>query len=399
MRGGRDVLKVGSLFDGLGGFPLSAYHVGMLPVWASEIEPFPINVTAERFPAMEHLGDIVQINGAEIEPVDIITFGSPCQDMSVAGKREGLVGGRSALFYEATRIIAEMRAATDGAYPRYAIWENVPGAFSSQRGRDFRAVLEELTDTEIPIPQSGHWEKDKYTGKREWVIGWAPAGMVRGNGREVAWRQLDAQYFGVPQRRKRIFLVCDFRGERAAEILFEREGLPGHFEPGGETGQEAARDIGERVDTASYGFRWAAGTAETMRACEEIAPTVRANRNGEPAVLYDISDRRRVAGESKGVCPTLTRKMGTGGNTVPVYCYPEPASPVLAKGNLPHRDDTDNLAVSGYTVRRLTPLEVNRLFGFPDYWAHIKGASDTAIYKAFGNSVAVGCVEWIMGRI
>ena len=173
---------------------------------------------------MKHLGNVMDINGAEIEPVDIITFGSPCQDLSVAGKREGLEGERSNLFYEAVKIIREMREATNGQQPTFAVWENVPGAFSSNGGFDFRAVIESLIEAEVPMPQSGKW---------------ANAGMVRGSGRSVAWRVLDAQYWGVPQRRKRILLVADFAGQRAGEILFEQPRLPRNFETCGEEGQEA----------------------------------------------------------------------------------------------------------------------------------------------------------------
>lgn len=137
------MIKLGSLFDGSGGFPLAGTLCGMQPVWASEIEPFAIRVTQQRFPDMKHLGSVTGINGAEIEPVDVITFGSPCQDLSVAGKQAGIRDGkRSNLFFEAIRIIREMRDATTDKYPRFAVWENVPGAFSSNKGEDFKAVLE-----------------------------------------------------------------------------------------------------------------------------------------------------------------------------------------------------------------------------------------------------------------
>ena len=165
---------------------------------------------------MKHLGDITKIHGDKIEPVDCITFGSPCQDLSIAGRRAGLAGERSGLFMEAVRIIKEMRSSTDGLYPTFAVWENVPGAFSSNGGEDFRAVLEELSRVEQPDasiprpPKGGRWNK---------------AGAIAGNGWSLAWRQLDAQYWGVPQRRKRIALVADFGGQRAAEILFERTGV------------------------------------------------------------------------------------------------------------------------------------------------------------------------------
>lgn len=169
---------------------------------------------------MKHLGDITKIRGDKIEPVDCITFGSPCQDLSIAGCRAGLAGERSGLFMEAVRIIKEMRSSTNGLHPTFAVWENVPGAFSSNGGEDFRTVLEELAriaqpDVSIPRPsgRGGRWSK---------------AGAIAGNGWSLAWRQLDAQYWGVPQRRKRIALVVDFGGQRAGEILFERTSVPGN---------------------------------------------------------------------------------------------------------------------------------------------------------------------------
>ena len=184
-------LTLGSLFDGSGGFPLAGLLAGIQPVWASEIEPFPIRVTTKRLPFVKHLGDINSIHGDEIEPVDIITFGSPCTDMSVAGKRAGLGGKQSSLFYEAVRIIKEMRCATDGKYPRFIVWENVPGAFSSNKGEDFRCVLEEICSVRdegvsVPGPPKGKWPN---------------AGEIVGDGYSVAFRVFDAQLWGVPQRR------------------------------------------------------------------------------------------------------------------------------------------------------------------------------------------------------
>ena len=202
-------LKLGSLFDGIGVFPLAASRNGIIPVWASEIEKSPIAITKRHFPDMEHLGDITKIHGGNIPPVHIITFGSPCQNLSKIGKREGLAGSKSGLFFQAIRIIEEMRCATNGLYPVIAVWENVMGAFSSNDRMDFRAVLQSFSDTEISMPPTG---------------GWANAGMVRGGKTDLCWRLMDAQYWGKPrlvQRRKRIFLVADFRGQRSAEILFK----------------------------------------------------------------------------------------------------------------------------------------------------------------------------------
>lgn len=212
------VLTLGSLFDGIGGFPFAATIAGIKPIWAAEIDPACVAVTKNRFPDMEHLGSVTDIDGTKITPVDIITFGSPCQDLSVAGKQAGLDGERSGLFKEAIRIIYEMRLATNGKYPTFIIWENVPGAFSSNKGRDFRTVLEEITKTDIPMPTSGKW---------------ATAGVVRSVGICAAWRQLDAQYWGVPQRRKRIYLIGSFGSNSAEEILFERDRVRRYLTPSG----------------------------------------------------------------------------------------------------------------------------------------------------------------------
>ena len=230
-------LTLGSLFDGSGGFPLGGLLAGIKPVWASEVEPFPIRVTTKRLPFMKHYGDVSKMNGGEIEPVDIITFGSPCQDMSIAGKRSGLDGNRSSLFYEAIRIVKEMRCKTNGEYPRYICWENVPGAFSSNGGEDFKAVLDAVIgvvheDAEVPMPENRRWPY---------------ADLYLGDGWSVAYRTLDAQYWGVPQRRKRIFLVADFGGRSAGKILFESEGLSGYSAEGFRAWQRAAGSFETRI--------------------------------------------------------------------------------------------------------------------------------------------------------
>lgn len=236
-------LTLGSLFDGSGGFPLGGMLCGITPVWASEIEPFPIRVTTKRLPFMKHYGDVSKINGADLEPVDIITFGSPCTDMSVAGKRAGLDGQQSVLFYQAIRIVKEMRYATNGKYPRWICWENVFGAFSSSGGADFKAVLEAVIgviqpETEVPAPACGKWPyADIYMGDR-----WS-----------VAYRTVDAQFFGVPQRRRRIYLVADFAGECAGEVLFERQGVSRDYPTCGNPRQGTAADAENGAGAAGFG--------------------------------------------------------------------------------------------------------------------------------------------------
>lgn len=279
-------MKLMSLFDGSGGFPLAASLCGIEPVYAAEVEPYPIAVTKNRFPKMKHLGDVSKVKGGEIEPVDIITFGSPCQDMSIAGKRAGLKHAdmgddettRSGLFLEAIRIIKEMREATNGVYPRYAIWENVPRAFSSNRGEDFRTVLEEFIrvkekDAVMPdVPKAG----------------WPYADCYSGNGWSLAYRVFDAQYWGVPQRRRRIYLVADFRGQRAGEILLKPEGLRRNSAQSGTHGQETARCAKNSVGTAiggvdRYNQSFLPGLAQTLRASGggDCTPTVLA-----PVAVY-----------------------------------------------------------------------------------------------------------------
>ena len=247
-------IKLGSLFDGSGGFPLAGALFDIEPVWASEIEPFPIRVTKARFPGMKHLGSVTEVKGDEIEPVDIITFGSPCQDLSVAGKQAGIHGGeRSSLFFEAIRIIKEMRKhdrdigrSGIDIRPRFAVWENVPGAFSSNKGEDFRAVLQAFCDVgeegwiPVPQPQGGRWK---------------PSGTIVGNGWSLAWRVYDAQFWGVPQRRKRIYLIADFGSERAGEILFESEGVCWDSQTSREARERASKYVAGCPDGSGW-FRW-----------------------------------------------------------------------------------------------------------------------------------------------
>ena len=335
------MITLGSLFDGIGGFPLAAQRVGITPIWASEIEPFPLRVTALRFPEMAQLGDITRLNGADVPPVDIVTGGSPCQDLSIAGARAGLAGERSGLFLEQIRLIREMREVdqhrqrpTEFIRPRFMVWENVPGTFSSAEGEDFRIVLEETVRIAapacaVPRPPGGKWY---------------PAGAVMGDGFSLAWRTLDAQYWSVPQRRARIFLVADFGGATAPQILFEPAGLPGHPPTGGETGQTPAAQVGvgtegtgeshaafhinqrdEVIDTGNitgalmavqnmqmqtFVAAFAAGAGESAGGVgysERISPTLKASSSGNmaPSVLCLSDQGGQVMGCSEDVSATL----------------------------------------------------------------------------------------------
>lgn len=336
-------LTLGSLFDGIGGFPLAGIKSGIHPVWASEIEPFPVRVTQKRLPDMKHYGDVSKLNGGDLEPVDIITFGSPCQDLSIAGKRNGLDGARSGLFREAIRIITEMRCKTNGRSPRWAVWENVPGALSSANGRDFREVLESLIriknpEADVPMPDSGKW---------------MPAGEILGDNYSLAWRTLDASKgWGVAQRRKRIFAVLDFDGQCAGSVLFESEGLSGYTPPRCETRQGTARGAEKGAGEAGLCLNDQGGSrmdvtremTSTLRAeahhppcimgasgfCtehsadsrsigyrEEESPTLRAGVTPGVAIEYNPTDSR-IKVKEDGICQTLCSRMGTGGNNIPL---------------------------------------------------------------------------------
>ena len=392
-------LKLGSLFDGSGGFPLAGMLVGITPVWASEVEPFAVRVTTKRLPFMKHYGDISAMDGGKIEPVDIITFGSPCQDMSVAGKRSGLDGSRSSLFYEAVRIIKEMRSATNGKYPRYIVWENVPGAFSSNGGQDFKAVLEAVIgiveeNAEVPAPTQG---------------GWPYADLYLGDGWSLAYRTLDAQFWGVPQRRRRIFLVADFAGGSAPDILFKSEGLSRYSSQGFRSWQRTANDIegcsgatgigldgynagltGDKAATLGVNCGMSTGrngvvlndqggnrmdvTDEvtcTLRAeahhppcvvesagfCtehsaksrsigyeEECAPTLRSGVVPATVALENHPSDSRIKIEENGKVQTLSSRMGTGGNNVPLVMKIRSGCEGGGKGALIQTDKSATLA-------------------------------------------------------
>ena len=351
-------LTLGSLFDGSGGFPLGGILAGIEPRWSSEIEPFPVLVTHKRLPRVQHYGDVSTLNGAELPPVDIITFGSPCQDLSIAGKRAGIHDGdRSNLFFQAIRIIKEMRDATNGRYPRYCVWENVPGAFSSNGGNDFKAVLEAVIGVkekgiEVPAPENHRWAKsDVYLGD-----GWS-----------VAYRVFDAQYWGVPQRRARIYLVADFAGGSAGEILFKSEGVSGYTPQGfrawqgaaggaeegtGETGGRSdaggrtlclntqgnsgvgitedkalalvAQDHGNHpavLHAAGFSTEHSA-KARSIGYEEEVSPTLRAGVVPAALSVENHPTDGRVKIREDDTCQTLCSRAGTGGNNVPLVAEP-----------------------------------------------------------------------------
>lgn len=369
-------MKLLSLFDGSGGFLLAGEMCGIEPVYASEIEPYPIAVSKSHFPNVKHLGDICKIKGSELEPVDIITFGSPCQNMSIAGNREGIkhitIGSnettQSGLFIEAIRVIKEMRLATNGVYPRYAVWENVCGAFNSNKGEDFRTVLEEFIRISEPNAVMPKVPK----------AGWAYADCISGNGWSIAYRTFDAQYWGVPQRRRRIYLVADFRGGRAKEILFEQEGLRGYFTQSGTQGQEIAEDIGNGIKAddrkrnclTAYSFDSLSSNSmksknpfsgcrvvEVSKTLDTSTPDPSKNQGGiaivQKVVVYDAGGN----GDGK-LCPTIT---GDHNNRVTDYtalCCEE------------------NPIVLDYIVRRLTPTECARLQGFPSKWGFLDAKED-----------------------
>lgn len=326
-------LTLGSLFDGSGGFPLGGLLCGITPVWASEIEPFPIRVTTKRLPSMKHYGDVSRMDGGKIEPVDVITFGSPCQDMSIAGKRAGLDGSRSNLFYEAMRIVKEMRCATDGKYPRYIVWENVPGAFSSNKGADFQSVLEKICSVkgyEIHTPRPGRW---------------ANAGEIVADDFSLAWRVFDAQYWGVPQRRKRIYLVADFAGGSAGKILFESEGVSGYTPQGFRSWQGTAGTFEEGAGASGCVCLNDQGGSR-MNVTEDVAATLRAENHGHPPCVIG----------SAGFCTEHSAQArGIG--------YEEETSPTLRAGTVPATVYENHSQDTRYTGPLETAPTVNATYG------------------------------------
>ena len=365
-------LTLGSLFDGSGGFPLGGLLASITPVWASEIEPFPIRVTTKRLPFMKHYGDISQMDGGKIEPVDIITFGSPCTDMSIAGRRAGLDGRQSSLFYEAIRIIKEMRCATDGKYPRWICWENVPGSYSSNKGKDFQSVLEAVIgiaepNAQVPMPEKARWPY---------------ADLYMGDGWSVAYRTLDAQYWGVPQRRRRIYLVADLAGESAGKILFESEGLSGYSAAGFRSWQRTARRLESGAGAAGICLNDQGG--DRMEVSEDVAATLRAETHGHLPCIVDEAIPlehhpidSRITMTDNGKVQTLTSRMGTGGNNVPLVMKIRSGCEGGGKGALVQTDKSATLSCNNdQTV--FVP------FGISSYQSHamLSDNPHSGIYEA-----------------
>ena len=345
-------LTLGSLFDGIGVFPLAASRCDIRPLWASEIEAAPISITRRHFPDMAHLGDITKLDGGAIPPVHVLTFGSPCQNLSQIGNRTGLAGAKSGLFFHAIRIIQEMRKATNDLYPVISIWENVMGAFFSNDRMDFRAVLSAFTDTEISMPASGRW---------------ANAGMVRGGVPDLAWRLMDAQHWARPRlaRRQRVFMVADFGGRRAPEILFKPRPMLSLPAPCGAGGLPAP--AGDRGPALEAGGR---------------IPVTR------PFQSFRM----------RGAAKAGNRVQFLGGFGLPTDPFPT----LLASEVTPFAFYFEDDPADG-CVRFPTELESERLMGLPEGWTAYGAEGETippaSRYKALGNAIALPCAEYIMAGI
>ena len=447
-------MKLGSLFDGSGTCPLAASAVGIIPAWASEIEPFPKAVTQSRFPKMVHLGDITKMNGAEIEPVDVITFGSPCQNLSIAGNGKGLAGQESSLFFEAIRVVQEMRCATNGRFPQIVIWENVYGAFSSTQGEDFRTVIETLWKI-----CEGNDSVPRYAEDKQGRQKWPHTGFVLGDHSSIAWRGLDAQGWGVPQRRKRVFVVLDLGGQCAGRILFEREGLRRDFKKVRRTGQ-TVRPTSETSPVEHYRVYAVENHAQDSRVSLRPDNTVQtlAGRMGTgggnvPLVLvpcfgqasYDeyapteqAVTLKATGGNYGGGTETLVlepigadfyNQAITGGVTMTLAaarpdhhhlpCALIPYTLKIrsgceggGKGALIQEDKSATLSCNNdqtlfvptqtengeviYLARKLTPTECASLQGFEKDWCALVPHKDSAEYKMWGNGMAFPCMLYIM---
>jgi DNA (cytosine-5)-methyltransferase 1 len=332
-----------SLFAGIGGFDLGLEAAGHTCVGQCEIDPHARAVLQRHWPDVPKHDDVTTLQHDTFAHPDIVTFGSPCQDLSQAGKRSGLGGARSGLFTEAVRYIRDIQEASDGQYPKYAVWENVPGAYSSNGGRDFAAVLELLVGGTVPTPAAGSWPR---------------AGVAFGPQGSVEWRTLDSQHFGVPQRRHRIFLVYRPGSDRAGEVLFEPASGAGPADARGASGEAVAGTLG----TSSTFYR---------------------GDGADPIVVAPLPVSFKIRGGKAG-----------GGKG---YLGSEDRAFTLSTVQ------EQNLFVSGDGVRRYTPLETERLQGFPDNHTRYRpdgtDISDTQRYRMTGNAVSVPVAVWLGARL
>ena len=379
-------MTLGSLFDGIGVWQLAAVEAGIKPVWSSEIDDFACAVSKNHFPTTTQLGNINNIT--DVPKVDVITASSPCQDISIAGKLGGIHCERSGLFFKAIELVRRSNA-------EFFVWENVPHVIS--RREDFQAVLEAVTQTEIPIPERG----------------FTNAGVVDFDGGQLAYRICDAQFWGVAQRRRRVFLVADFAGRRAAEILFEHAGLPRNSPTGTAQKQGVAARTRTDSDFAVYEHH---GQDSRIKRLGNVAPTVAAKYGtgglNTPLVAYGLQARyinrntfydRQGLGINTEISFTLTANdrhavaygigrdafnQGTNAKFNPTVLY-EVCPPLMARGAA---------AVAAQSiVRRLTPVECERLMGLPDNFTAY--GSDSKRYKALGNALVLPVATWILKRI
>ena len=345
-------IRLGSLFDGIGVFPLAAVRCGIVPAWASEIEKAPISITKRHFPGMAHLGDVTKLNGGDIPPVHIITFGSPCQNLSQIGNRAGLAGEKSSLFFHAIRIIREMREATNCLFPAIAVWENVMGAFSSNDRMDFRAVLSAFTDTDVSMPASGRW---------------AGAGMVRGRTPDLCWRLMDAQHWASPRlaRRQRVFVVADFGGQCSHEILFK---------------PRAVQSI-----SASGGDCW------LSTACGDRGSFIEAGRR--VPITRPFQCYRMRASAKERTAEAFRNSFG-----LPTDPFPTLLASTVSPFAFWYEDDP-----AGGCVRFPTETECERLMGLPEGWTKCGADGEEILsahrYRALGNAIALPCAEYIVRGI
>ena len=355
-------MKLGSLFDGSGGFPLAARLAGIEPVWASEVEPYPIAVTRKHFPEMKHFGDVSRIDGGKVEPVDVITFGSPCQDLSTCGRQKGLDGERSGLFFQAVRIIKEMRGATNGKFPRYAIWENVLGSLSSNNGNDFARVLDELLAVVGVDPVVRPTD------------GWRKAGAILGDGFSLCWRVLDAQHWGVLQRRKRVFLVVDFRDESSTSVLFKQEkrtDASREIEEKKRNNSEDGRGYSEEIDF--FGVSHISFKSYT----KNVFPTLVKNDSNWPTVVF-----------SKGLARHLTSN-----EYALLQGFPEDWGKIEAidESEFPFWREVWNEYARIFEKKRRSDKQVRSWMASP--------YRESAEYAMWGNGVALPCVRYIVDNI